>query len=194
MLTTMLRSIKEIYGYSVRSTDLLLGRVRELYLNEGAWTIQSIETEGGLHVPAASLEEVDATERSLFFQIDHAEMRTDTRGTAALDAGLKPARQLLGLEMHAQNGSVGYVEDLIVSDADLSIKYLVVNAASLGHNKKFIVSPWWIHSVHWDTNEVVLRFDLEHVLRSPRYDFQMPVSREYESALHEYYDKQTYWV
>ena len=191
MLTTMLRSIKELYGYEVRSTDALIGKVREFYLDDEKWVVRSIGIIGGILLPAELLEETDPQQRAFFLQLNAAAIREKLENRSE-NSQLRAARRLFGLLMFARNGVIGKVEDLVVNDADLSVRYFVVDAPV--HGQKFVISPWWIQEIDWEYGEIRLRFGLERVLRSPKFDFQMPVSREYEAALHEYYDKQTYFA
>ena len=193
MLTTVLRSIKELYGYTVRLADGVMGNVLEFYIDDEKWTARRVRVSGGVFLPAELLEEADPDEKSFFIQSSFAEIRAKVvESCAGTNRQWRPASRLLGLLVHARNGAVGKMQDIILNDADLSVRYLVVDAPAYG--QKFILSPWWIKSIDLERNEAHLRFDLNLVLRSPKYDFQMPFSREREAALHGYYDKQTYWA
>ena len=201
MLTTMLRSVREIYGYSVRCADDYLGEIAEFSWNEQEWKIQSLIVKRNtlefhrkmLSLPAQILEEVDMDSRTIFIQLSKEEVlsfcrEVDLRG---VDSHLKPVRALLGFGVAAKNGPLGLIEDLLLSDADLSARYVVIRVPSLG--KKYLLSPWWIDRTDWKTRNIHLKLTLAEAQEIPEYNFHTPINRHYEDKLHAEYGKRSYW-
>src|SRR5262249_6764841 len=105
MLTTMLRSIHDLYDYGVFAVDVELGKVKELYVNDQEWRIQSIGVDAGerfgrdvLYVPAEVFEEIDPSQKALFIQLSGAELRKALENfcTSEKDPHLKRTRRLTG--------------------------------------------------------------------------------------------------
>ncbi len=201
MLMTMLRSLREVFGYSVCTMDAYIGSIRELYLDDKEWVIRGflVKVEGAtgddqVYVPSCFLEETDPGQRIFLIQSCIRELKKDV--PVSLIAGeypsLRPVHRIIGSKVYAKDSEVGRVEDLILNDADFAVRYLVINAEVV--DKKFMISPWWCERVFWETGGIFLRFGVEEVLQSPEYDFRIPVMQDYESKLHEYYRKRSYWA
>jgi sporulation protein YlmC with PRC-barrel domain len=200
MLTTMLRSIQELYDYEVFAMDAQLGRVKELYVNDEEWRIQSIGVDAEerfgrdmLYVPTEVFEEIDPSQKALFIQLNGEELRKVLANfcTSEKDPHLKRARRLTGFDVHAKDGMVGKVEELLLNDADLSIRYLVVDAITF--DKRILLSPWWIERIDWEAGSLHLAFDRERICQSPLYDFRLPLSEDLEEDLHQQFGRQSYW-
>jgi hypothetical protein len=147
-----------------------------------------------IYLSTRLLEEIDPEKQVFFIQQTKREIENQLPEILALekDPQLKPAERLLGFTVKATDGEIGTVEDLIVNDADLAVRYLTVNLKASG--KKFILSPWWSEKINWETRNIYLAFTLKEVYDSPQYDFLAPVSREYEDELHDYYGRRSYWA
>ena len=191
MLKTMLRSAKEFCGYGVYTADAYIGKIREFYLNDREWSLSCIAVSTadgpngkGIYLSSRSFEEADPDLKRFFIQ-----QRIEV---PAPDPSLKPVRRLFGFLARARDGRVGQVEDVVLNDADLSVRYLVLNAEMLG--KKFIVSPWKVEKIDWRSGKIQLHTGLAEIYQNPEYNFHMPVSREYENELYEHYGKQSYWT
>ena len=171
MLTTMLRSIKELYGCNVHAGGGVIGSARDFYLDKDTWAIKfvgvTLSDDPGheLWLPAERLEGSDNEGRTLLFGEPmrlEAPHRTDAED-------FESSRRILGFKLHAQDAFIGRVEDLVVSEAGWTVRYLVA-VDEMG--SEFLVSPWWIKRVSWQRGEVVLRYKTSKVPRSAGDDFE----------------------
>lgn len=99
-----------------------------------------------------------------------------------------------GFSVKATDGDVGQVDTLYVDDETWAIRYLVVNVGNWLVANKVLLSPIAVTGV--DANEETLSVALtkEEVKNSPDIDAEKPVSRQYESTLHDYYNWRPYWL
>jgi hypothetical protein len=59
--------------------------------------------------------------------------------------------------------------------------------------KKVLVAPTWIESVSWSESKVHVVLSRETIKNSPEFDPTVPVNREYEARLYDYYGRPVYW-
>jgi len=200
MLTTTLRSIKEIYGYSVCAADFSAGEIKEFYVDSKQWKIASIsvgrgpEPESRIQISPEVLEEIDSPQRTFFTQLTPGELEQGVFPSRVVGkkSSWLPAGKLLQYTAYASDRPLGRVTDLLVNDADLGIRYLAVRVDAL--DKQFLLSPWNVGALKRRPLELVLRCAFEEVCRGPEYNFSVPVSREIENLLQEQYGKPLFWV
>ena len=198
MLMTSLLGIKSVYGYSVRAKDAIIGIIDEFYLDIKAWAVSSVAVRTALfpgrreiYLSSEVLEEIDPGKKAFFVQLTLEELRGELPNLKKMPS-LKRARRLIGMSLHATDGMAGKVEDFIVNDADFAIRYLVVSPGALGDN--LIISPWWVKKIDGKGGDIFLGANLDEVSQSPKYNFQVPVSREYENELRGFYENHPYWA
>ncbi|MFN3533648.1 MAG: PRC-barrel domain-containing protein [Candidatus Brocadia sp.] len=110
------------------------------------------------------------------------------------DSHLRSMREVKNYHIHAIDGEIGHVSDFLVDDKAWIIRYIVVDTGSWLPGKKILIAPLWIHKVCWEESKVYVDLPKEMIKNSPKYDSSIPVSREYEIALYEYYCRPKYWV
>ena len=60
--------------------------------------------------------------------------------------------------------------------------------------KKVLISPKWIESVSWDAREVAIGLTRETIKAAPEYTDESLLTRDYETGLYGYYNREGYWV
>lgn len=115
--------------------------------------------------------------------------------TAVLDADrhLRSMKEVTGYYIVAKDGEIGHVETFIADDDDWMIRYFVVDTKNWLPGRKTLVSPQWIEAVNWNDKRVVVDLPRETIEAAPRYDSAMPVNREYELQLYDFYGRPKYW-
>jgi hypothetical protein len=126
------------------------------------------------------------------------EERKQTAGPVSEDADdgdphLRSTRSMLGYRIWATDGEVGHIDDFIVDDEDWTIRYLVVDTAGLFSKNLVLLSPAWIEEVSWVAHAVRTSLNKDSIERSPEFDPSVPVNREYEERLYDYYGRPRYW-
>jgi len=103
------------------------------------------------------------------------------------DPHLRSIEEIVGYHIHADDGEIGHVEDLLLEDADWSIHYLVVDTKNWWPGRKVLVSPMSVRKIEWSDRRVSLGADRQKVKNSPPYDSSMTVDPLYEKTFHEHY-------
>jgi sporulation protein YlmC with PRC-barrel domain len=110
------------------------------------------------------------------------------------DRHLRSTHQVTGYHIHASDGEIGHIEDFIIDEETWAIRYLVVATTNFWPGKKILVSPQWIASISWETQEVMVDMSRGKIKDSPAYDDASAITREDEIGLYGYYDRDGYWV
>ncbi|MGV8853039.1 MAG: PRC-barrel domain-containing protein [Devosia sp.] len=105
----------------------------------------------------------------------------------AYDAHLRSADAVIGYHIHASDGSIGHVADLLVEEGDWAIHYLVVETHNWYEGQRVLISPRSVHDVRWTDKLVNLSVDRNAVRNSPSYDPSMTIDRTYQDAFNTYY-------
>lgn len=101
--------------------------------------------------------------------------------------------KLIGMSIGATNGDVGKIKDVYFDDQDWAVCYLVVDTGSWLDERKVLISPFKIERIEWDQRMVHVRLTKDQIQGSPPIDTQMPVSRQHEVDLGNYYGYPEYW-
>jgi len=103
------------------------------------------------------------------------------------DRHLRSIREVTGYHIHASDGDIGHVADMLVEDADWSIHYLVVDTSNWWLGKKVLISPRSARGIDWAERLITLNVDRQRVKESPDYDPSTLIDRGYEREFHRYY-------
>lgn len=109
------------------------------------------------------------------------------------DMNLRSTREVTGYDIQAEDGPIGHVEDFLVDDQDWRIRYMVIDTREWLPGKKMLLAPEWVAGIDWYEQSVFVAQDRKVIKDSPEFDPRVPVTREYEEALHEYYCYSGYW-
>lgn len=119
--------------------------------------------------------------------------RATEREFEAHNPDLRSLRQTLEYVIHAQDGEIGHVEDMLADDADWIIRYMAVGTRKWLPGRKVLTAMPWVHFVDWRESTVQVEPARDQIRGAPAYDPHAPVTREYESALWEHYGRKGYW-
>jgi PRC-barrel domain len=124
-------------------------------------------------------------------------VKSDQGGT--WDAHLRSTNVVDGYHIQATDGAIGHLEDFIVDDDNWVIRYLIVDTQNFWPGRKVLISPKWIERVSWHESKVFVNLTCEEIRKSPDYReesllTQVVLTRDYELRLHQYYNRQGYWV
>lgn len=113
--------------------------------------------------------------------------------TSKGDAHLRSYREVKGYRIEAVDGEVGHVEDLIVTERDHAIQYMVVDTRNWLPGRKVLVAPWMIKDVDWKGSSVAVEMTRAQIEGSPAFNANAPVNRAYEAKYYDYYGRPVYW-
>jgi len=103
------------------------------------------------------------------------------------DAHLRSVNAITGYHLHARDGEIGHVADVLVEDGDWTVHYLVADTRNWWPGQKVLVSPRSVERVSWTDRLVDLSITRQQVRESPAYDPTATVDRAYENRFHDYY-------
>ena len=107
---------------------------------------------------------------------------------------LRSTNEVQTYHIQATDDEIGHVEDFIVDDCTWTIRYVVVDTRNWLPGKKVLVSPDWVHLIDWDNRKVHIDLTRTKIKDCPEYDPSMPINREYEEKLHDFYGRLGYWT
>ena len=129
----------------------------------------------------------------------HVQLDRTRRGFGATDAmgwdpHLRSTHEVTGYHLLAVDGEIGHVDDFIIDSETWAIRYLVVATRNWWPGKKVLISPKWIDNVSWDSREVKIGLTRETIKAAPEYTDESSLTRDYETGLYGYYNREGYWV
>jgi hypothetical protein len=125
---------------------------------------------------------------------DPEKWREFNQGGKAWDLYLRSMHAVSGHHVQALDGEIGHVADFIIDDEAWAIRYLIIDTHNWWPGKKVLLSPQWIERVSWGERKVFVNLTREAIKQSPEYTQELVLTRDYEAALHQHYNRQGYWV
>jgi uncharacterized protein YrrD len=110
------------------------------------------------------------------------------------DVHLRSCAVVIGNHVHATDGDIGHVEDLLVEDRTWAIRYLIVNTSNWWVGHQVLVAPRWIDAVSWPEALVSVDLTREALKHAPRYDSAAQLDRQQEQAIYEHFGRPDYWT
>jgi hypothetical protein len=118
----------------------------------------------------------------------------DTAEQPKADRRLRSSAELTsGYSLHAQDGEIGRVKDLIVDDESWEVRYLVIHTGVWLLGKDALLSPRWIEKISYEGVEVFVNLPRSIIKDAPAYNDSAPLDRGFEQRLHDHYDRKGYW-
>jgi len=113
---------------------------------------------------------------------------------ASWDPHLRSTYDVSGHHIQATDGEIGHVDDFVIDDETWAIRYLIIDTQNWWPGKKVLVSPQWIERVSWKESKVFVGLSRETIKQSPEYTEEALLTRDYETRLHQHYNRQGYWI
>ena len=106
---------------------------------------------------------------------------------------LREVRGLHGLLIHAQDGVIGKVDEILFDDQNWTVRYLVVDTGGWLTGRKVLISPIVFEQWDWTRNTLTVKLSRKQIENSPGVETDQPVSRQFERAYYDYYALPYYW-
>lgn len=106
---------------------------------------------------------------------------------------LQSANDLKGYDIIAVDDKIGNIEEFYFDDQDLVIRYVVANVGNWLTGKQTLISPVFVTHLDRDKREIRISITKDQVERCPGVDKHMPVSRQMEKIVSDYYGAKYYW-
>ncbi len=110
------------------------------------------------------------------------------------DKHLRRCRAVIGNHIHATDGDIGHVEDLLVDDRSWAIRYLIVKTSNWWGGHQVLVAPPWIQAVSWPDAKVSVDLTRKMIEHAPPYDSSAQLDRQLEAGIHDHYGRPGYWT
>lgn len=103
------------------------------------------------------------------------------------DPHLRSAASVKGYHVHASDGELGHVENLLADDADWDIRYLVIATRSWWPGKVVRLAPYAVTDVDWHDRQVKLNVTRDQVKSAPAWDPLAMMDEVGEQQLHRHF-------
>lgn len=103
------------------------------------------------------------------------------------------AKTIEGFKIHAKDGVIGEVHDILFDDAAWTVRYLVVNTGPWFNRERVLLSPECVADIDNEHHELLVSLTRQQVKDSPDISTNQPVSRQEEERLRSYYAWPVYW-
>jgi sporulation protein YlmC with PRC-barrel domain len=124
--------------------------------------------------------------------VEAGRARTATAEKPA-DPRLRSLREVLGYAVHALDGDIGTIKDVILDDQDGRIRYIAVDTKPWRPGGDVLVSPDWVKEIDWSEAEARVDLPRDRVKNCPAYNPDEPINREYEARMYDFYGRPKYW-
>lgn len=110
------------------------------------------------------------------------------------DTHLRSCNEVIGYRIHAIDGDIGHVREMLVDQESWAIRYIIVKTSNgwLGHQP--LIAPQWIKHVSWPDHRVTVDLSRQSVRDAPPYDSAVPLVRNQERRIFEHYGRASYWA
>lgn len=106
---------------------------------------------------------------------------------------LQNVNNLIGNIMEGTDGEMGKVEEFYFDDQAWIIVYLIVKTGNWLSGREVLISPYALIKGMRRPGTFAADLTKDQIKNSPDIDTDLPVSRQQEMALHQYYPWQSYW-
>lgn len=106
---------------------------------------------------------------------------------------LRSAKQLSGYKIAAVDAVVGKVADIYFDASDWKVRYLVVDTGKWLPGRRVLLAPTVVADADDNARAVAVGLTQEQIRNSPPSYADMPVSRQHEVELQQYFGWPAYW-
>ena len=100
---------------------------------------------------------------------------------------LRSVVEVIGYHIHALDGDIGHVEDLLLDEEDWRLRYFVVDTRDWWFGKHVLIEAASVKDIEWSDRHVFLDVSRERVKSSPPWDPMVSFNELYRKQLHEHY-------
>jgi hypothetical protein len=200
----MLLNAKALMGYNVAASDAPAGEVKDAFFDDDLWIVRHllVDTRAWLRgrevlIDAKSVARVDTGIQKLDLSVTQKQVdespSIETVGVGRSGAELRSVREVIGCHISARDDTFGHVEDLLIDLDGWAIRYLLVDTRNWWPGPPVLLGVEWANEVDWKARTLSVDMEAERIKACPPYDPGSPVSREYETDLHQHYGREVYW-
>jgi hypothetical protein len=107
-----------------------------------------------------------------------------------LNTSIRSFKEVKGYHIHALDGEIGHIDDLIIEDSDWQIVYAVVDTRNwLPWSKKVLISINHMDKISYAKQKININLNIETIKNAPELNYSEPINEEYEKQLYDYYGR-----
>ena len=106
---------------------------------------------------------------------------------SAEDLALQSSNEVIGYHIHAADGDIGHVENLLIDSATWGIRYLIVATSNWWIGQHVLISPAAVRDIDWSERHVKLNVTRDQVQTSPPWDPIKLMDQDTMKQLHNHY-------
>ncbi|MGZ3788182.1 MAG: hypothetical protein ACXVLQ_06640 [Bacteriovorax sp.] len=106
---------------------------------------------------------------------------------------LQSFKKILNSSLHAKDGKIGHLDDLLFDDVKWTVRYLVVRTGGILNRERVLISPLGIAKLDWSNRAVKLNLTQQQIETSPDIDTDQPIFRQMEKKYFDFYNWPYYW-
>ena len=91
---------------------------------------------------------------------------------------LRDAKGLHGFILHASDGVIGTVDEILFDDANWTVRYLIVDTGAWLSARKVLISPLSFGTLDWQGQVLNINLTRNQIKDSPSVETDEPVSRQ----------------
>ena len=103
------------------------------------------------------------------------------------DAYLRSVTEINGYHLHATDGDIGHLSDVLIEDTDWSLRYLIVNNSNWWQGKEVLISPRSTQSIRWTEQLIYLGVTRDLIRTGPAYDPTRRIDATFEAEMASHY-------
>lgn len=103
------------------------------------------------------------------------------------DPNLRSVAEISGYHIHATDGEIGHLSDVLIEDSDWTLRYLIVNTSNWWQGKEVLISPRSTESIRWTEHLIYLGVNRDRVRTSPEYDASRPITTAFDTKMASHY-------
>lgn len=103
------------------------------------------------------------------------------------NANLRSVAEIRGYHIHATDGEIGHLADVLIEDTDWTLRYLIVNTSNWWQGKEVLISPRSTQSIRWTENLIYVGVDRNRIRTGPQYDASRRIDAAFDADMVRHY-------
>jgi uncharacterized protein YrrD len=104
------------------------------------------------------------------------------------------AKALIGYTLKGLDGDLGKVKEFYFDDHHWAVRYLVADTGTWLTDRQVLISPYSLGVIDQESRHIAVKLTKSQIHGSPPLASDLPVSRQFETAYHNYYEWPAYWA
>lgn len=114
----------------------------------------------------------------------------DRDAAAQNEPHLRSANAVTGYHLHATDGDIGHLSDILMEESDWTIHFLVADTSNWWMGKRVLLSPRSAQVINWTEQMISLDVSRDKIKASPDYDPAQIIDRAFEDRMAAHYQSQ----